>query len=114
MEEDSRKILAEVGVVRLREDLQRTTAVPEAQSHEVPRSIWPESVKRFSPVALQHHGEGVLLVLARSGRSQEGLLVMIDPKADPGTGGSGVGYKPLGEGIFWCWEKMRIPYRTSP
>ena len=53
---------------------------------------------------------GVLIVVSRGGREQEGLLVMPDPNGDPGGGGSGVSYSSLGDGMFWCTEKLRASY----
>ena len=61
-------------------------------------------------MSVQLHMTGVLVVLSRADREQHGLLVMLDPKDDPGAGGSGAGYDSLGEGLFWCWEKIRTPY----
>jgi hypothetical protein len=58
-------------------------------------------------MAVQHHGDGILLVLSKFMRKQEGFLIMLDPNADPGIGGSGVSYQSLGDGFFWCFEKIR-------
>jgi hypothetical protein len=55
--------------------------------------------------------EGVLIVASRVGREQEGLLVMLNAKDDPGAGGSGASYDSLGDGLFWCVEKIRTPRR---
>ena len=103
-------IAYDVGVSKLRADLQTLVASPDGQQHEIPQTAWPESVRRFQPLSVQRHMTGVLVVLSRADREQHGLLVMLDPKDDPGAGGSGVGYDNLGDGLFWCWEKIRTPY----
>ena len=100
----------EVGVPKLRADLQTVVASPAGQKHEIPKTAWPSSVQRFKPLAVERHMSGVLIVLSRGGRKQEGLLVMLHAKDDPGAGGSGAGYDGLGDGLFWCWEKLRDPY----
>ena len=61
-------------------------------------------------MSVRLHMTGVLVVRSRADREQHGLLVMLDPKDDPGAGGSGVSYDSLGEGLFWCAEKIRAPY----
>ena len=61
-------------------------------------------------MSVQLHMTGVLVVLSRAERLQHGLLVMLDPKDDPGGGGSGVSYDSLGDGLFWCSEKIRTPF----
>jgi len=103
-------IAREVGVSKLRTDLQSLAALPEGQQHNIPQSAWPESVRRFEPLAVQLHMSGVLIVSSRAGQEQEGLLVLLDPKDDPGAGGSGPSYESLGDGLFWCVEKIRTPY----
>jgi hypothetical protein len=101
----------EVGVSKLRADLQAVVALPAGQQHEIPKTAWPSSVQRFKPLAVERHMGGIVIVLSRGGREQEGLLVMLDAKDDPGAGGSGAGYDALGDGLFWCWEKLRAPRR---
>jgi hypothetical protein len=104
-------IAREVGVANLRADLQTLTASPAGQQHDIPPTAWPASVRRFHPLAVQRHMEGVLIILSRVGREQEGLVVMLDPRNDPGSGGSGVSYERLRrDGVFWCVEKIREPY----
>jgi hypothetical protein len=100
----------DIGVSKLRADLQALVASPAGRQHEIPKSEWPESLRRFQPLAVERHMTGVLVVLNRADREQEGLLVMLDPKDDPGAGGSGASYDALGDGLFWCWEKIRDPY----
>lgn len=104
-------IAREIGVTKLRTDLQALTASPAGQQHDIPQTAWPASVQRFQPLAVQLHMEGVLIVASRAGREQEGLFVMLNPKDDPGGGGSGVSYDSLGDGLFWCVEKIRVPRR---
>jgi hypothetical protein len=82
----------------------------EGREYEIPKAAWPESIKRFQPLSVQAHVSGALIVISRVDREQHGLLVMLDPKGDPGAGGSGAGYDSLGDGLFWCWEKIRRPY----
>lgn len=103
-------IAREVGVTKLRADLQALTVSPSGQQHDIPPTAWPASVQRFQPLAVQLHMDGVLIVASRAGRDQEGLLVMLNPKEDPGPGGSGVDYDSLGDGLFWCVEKIRARY----
>jgi hypothetical protein len=103
-------VARKVGVPTLRGDLQVVVASPAGHQHQIPQTAWPESVQRFRPLAVELHMKGVLIVLTRSGRVQEGLLVMLDPKDDPGAGGSGAGYDSVGDGLYWCWEKIRTPY----
>lgn len=100
----------EVGISKLRSDLQAVVASPAGQNHQIPQTAWPQSVQRFRPLAVERHMRGVLIVLSKGGREQRGLLVMLDPKEDPGAGGSGVGYDSLGDGLYWCWEKYRDEY----
>lgn len=103
-------IARDIGVAKLRADLQALAASPAGQQHEIPQSAWPESVRRFQPLSVQRHMNGVLMVFSRAEREQEGMLVMLDASEDPGSGGSGVSYDSLGEGLFWCVEKIRTPY----
>lgn len=108
---DAVVVAREVGVSKLREDLKALAASPAGQQYEIPQSAWPDSVRRFRPMAVHLHGEGVFIVLSPAGRGdreQEGLLVMLDLKNDPGGGGSGVRYESLGNGLHWCWEKVRV------
>ena len=104
------RIAHEVGVSKLRDDLVALVASPEGQRHEISQNVWPESVRKLQPLAVQHHMSGVLIVLNQSRRQQAGLLVMLDSKDEPGPGGSGVDYDTLGDGLFWCSEKIRTPY----
>ena len=99
----------EIGVSKLRADLQALAASPAGQQHEIPQTAWPESVRRFQPLSVQRHMNGVLMVFSRAEREQQGMLVMLDASEDPGSGGSGVSYDSLGEGLFWCVEKIRTP-----
>lgn len=103
-------VAREVGVSKLREDLKALAASPAGQQYEIAQSAWPDSVRRFRPMAVHPHGEGVFIVLSPAGREreQEGLLVMLDPQNDPGGGGSGVRYESLGNGLYWCLEKVRV------
>ncbi len=100
----------EIGISKLRADLVALRASPLAAQHGISEAAWPASVRRLQPLAVQRHMGGVLIVLSRGGREQEGLLVMPDLKDDPGGGGSGASYSSLGEGMFWCIEKLRAPY----
>jgi len=100
----------EIGISKLRADLVALRASAAATQHEIPEPAWPASVRRLQPLAVQRHMGGVLVVLSRGGREQEGLLVMPNPKDDPGGGGSGVSYSSLGDGMYWCIEKLRAPY----
>jgi len=50
---------------------------------------------------------GFLIVTSRVGREQEGLLIMLDSDDNPGSGGSGVSYDKIRDGVFWCVEKIR-------
>ena len=101
----------EIGVPKLRADIQAlVTASAGQKGSEIPEAAWPESVRRFKPLAVQRHMDGVLIVTTRVGRHQEGLLVMLDEKEDPGSGGSGVDYDSLEDGLFWCSEKIRDAY----
>src|ERR1043165_8342704 len=100
----------EVGVSKLRQDLQRLAKSQAGQQHNIPQSAWPDSVLRFHPQAVQLHMNGILIVLGRAAKQQRGLLVMLEPNEDPGTGGSGVGYESLGEGLYWCNETIRAPF----
>jgi len=56
-------VARKVGVSKLRADLQTVVASPSGQEHQVPRRAWPESVKRFRPLAVELHMKGVLIVL---------------------------------------------------
>jgi hypothetical protein len=103
-------IAHEVGVSKLRADLHALVASPAGQHHEIPQTAWPDSVRRFQPLSVQRHMTGMLIVLSRVDREQQGLLVMPDPKDDPGSGGSGVSYDRLGDSLFWCSEKIRVPF----
>lgn len=103
-------IAYEVGVPKLRADLQALVASPAGQQHEIPQTAWPDSVRRFQPMSVQLHMTGVLIVVSHADREKEGLLVMLDAKDDPGGGGSGVSYDSVGDGLFWCVEKIRTPY----
>lgn len=103
-------VVREIGINELRNDLILTVSGTKGQ-HEIPQSSWPESVRRFQPLSVQKHMGGVLIVINRVGREQEGLLVMLDPNDDPGSGGSGVSYDRLrGDGVFWCVETVRNRY----
>ena len=104
------RIAHEIGVSKLRTDLQTLVASPSGKQHEIAQAAWPESIRRFEPLSVQLHMTGVLVVFSRADREQHGLLVMLDPKDHPGAGGSGVSYDSLGEGLFWCSEKIRTPY----
>lgn len=94
------KITRDIGALKLRADLQTLVDSPAGNQHEIPQAAWPESVRRFQPLAVQLHMTGVLIVLSRAGREQEGLLVMLNPRDDPDAGGSGAGYEVLGDGLF--------------
>jgi hypothetical protein len=98
-----------VGLPQLRTELQALAASLAGQKSAIPPSAWPKSVQRFKPVAVQLHLSGVLIVLGQSGRVQQSLLVVSDPKDDPGDGGSGVSYERLGDGLYWCVEQIRMP-----
>jgi hypothetical protein len=101
-------IAHEVSINALRADLiLLTTGTAGGKQHGIPETEWPSSVQRFRPLAVQRHMGGVLIVTTRVDRKQEGLLVMLDPDADPGSGGSGVTYDNVGHGLFWCVEKIR-------
>ena len=99
----------EIGINELRNDLILTVSV-EGKQREIPQTAWPDSVRRFHPLAIQRHMGGVLIVTSRVGREQEGLLVMLDSKDNPGSGGSGVNYDRIRDGVFWCVEKVRDAY----
>ena len=98
------------GLPDLRADLQALVAASVNEQSDIPSNTWPASVQRFQPINVQRHMGGVLIVATRVGRNQEGLLVMLDPKDDPGIGGSGVSYQSHGDGLFWCNEKIRQQY----
>jgi hypothetical protein len=101
----------EAGINELRNDLIAAVSGGEKQ-HELPQATWPESVQRFQPLSVQRHTGGILIVIIQADREQEGLLIMLDPKDDPGSGGSGVSYERIrSEGVFWCVEKVRAPWR---
>ena len=100
----------EIGVPRLRHDLQALVASPAGQQHDIPQPAWPESVSKFRPLAVQLHMNGVLIVLGKALKEQQGLLVMLNPNEDPGAGGSGVDYESLGEGLYWCRETIRAAF----
>lgn len=103
-------LVREIGVNELRIDLIDTVSAA-GNVAEIPQSAWPESVRRFQPLAVERHMGGVLIVMSRSGRKQEGLLVMLDSEDDPGSGGSGVTYDRIrSDGVFWCIEKIRAEY----
>ncbi|MBA4146862.1 MAG: hypothetical protein H0X66_02020 [Verrucomicrobia bacterium] len=99
----------EAGIPSLRKDLEKLATSNESASHDIPQASWPASVRRMKPIAVEHHNEGLLLVYKKSERNQEGLLVMLDVNKDPGSGGSGVSYESLRDGLFWCREKIRTP-----
>jgi hypothetical protein len=103
-------LVREIGINELRNDLIVTVSANGTLA-EIPQSAWPDSVKRFQPLAVERHMGGVLIVTSRSGRKQEGLLVMLDSEDDPGGGGSGVIYDKIrSDGVFWCIEKIRVEY----
>ena len=102
-------IAHEICVSKLRADLQALAASPAGQQHEIPKTAWPESVRRFQPLSVQRHMNGMLIVFSHAEREQQGMLVMLDATEDPGSGGSGVSYDNLCEGLFWCVEKIRTP-----
>ena len=101
-------IVREIGFNELRLDL--TLTVSDRSAHEIPQTEWSEYVRRFHPVAVQRHMGGVLIVISRVGREQEGLLVMLNREDDPGSGGSGASYDKIRDGLFWCVETIRDPY----
>lgn len=107
---DAVGVAREVGISKLRADLKTLAVSPAGQQYDIAQSAWSDSVRRFRPMAVHLHGEGVFIVLSPAGREreQEGLLVMLDPQNDPGGGGSGVRYENLGNGLYWCWEKVRV------
>jgi len=100
-------IARDVGLPKLRADLYTLVTSPTGHQHEIPQTVWPESVRRFRPLSVQLHAPGVLLVLHRAYPEQRGLLVLLDADDDPGAGGSGTGYEGLGDGLFWCREQVR-------
>jgi hypothetical protein len=100
----------EIGVSKLRQDLQGLAKSPAGQQHDIPQSAWPDSVRRFHPQAVQLHMNGILIVLGKAAKEQRGLLVMLEPNEDPGAGGSGVDYESLGEGLYWCNETIRAAF----
>lgn len=103
-------LVREIGINELRNDL-IVTASAAGNVSDIPQSAWPDSVRRFKPLAVGRHMGGVLIVTSRSGREQEGLLVMLDSEDDPGTGGSGASYDRIrSDGVFWCIEKIRDEY----
>src|SRR6267378_4124159 len=71
-------IAHDVGVSKLRADLQALVASPAGHQQEIPPTAWPECVRRFQPLSVQLHMTGVLVVLSRADREQHGLLVMLD------------------------------------
>src|SRR5262245_2105984 len=76
------KLAREIGINELRLDLTLLVSAEGAQQ-EIPEASWSEYVRRFRPLAVQRHMGGVLIVVSRVGRQQEGLLVMLDSKGDP-------------------------------
>src|SRR5262245_8945598 len=103
-------IAREIGINELRLDLTLLVSA-EGSQQEIPQADWSEYVRRFRPLAVQRHMGGVLIVISRVGRQQEGLLVMLDSKDNPGSGGSGVSYDRIrSDGVFWCVEKIRDGY----
>jgi len=102
-------LVREIGISELRNDLILAVSV-EGKRHEIPRATWPESVRRFQPMSVQRHMGGILIVTSHVGREQEGLLIMLDSKDDPGSGGNGVSYDRIRDGVFWCVEKIRDSY----
>lgn len=104
----------QIGIENLRTDLNALNAKPEGQHAVVPQELWPESVKRFRPVALRHEGEfGMLIVLSRSERRESGLYLPFDPNFKPSSG-SGEGYELLASGLYWSEVKNRARLRCIP
>lgn len=107
------RMAREVGFNELRADLMLVAAVNEQR--EIPKAVWPESIRRLHPLAVQRHMGGILLVARRDENKQEGTLFMLNPEDDPGAGGSGVGYASLRiRGVFWCVEKNRDSQAPLP
>jgi hypothetical protein len=46
-------------------------------------------------------------------RGLVGLLILPDAKSEAGPGGSGVSYERVGDGLFWCTEKLRMMSKTA-
>ncbi|HAV63828.1 MAG TPA: hypothetical protein DCY13_15865 [Verrucomicrobiales bacterium] len=103
-------LVQDIGVSEIRADLQTLVASPAGRQHEIPPTAWPESIRRLQPVSVHLHMTGVLMVFSRTEREQHGLLFMLNSADDPGAGGSGVVYENLGDGLFWCTEKLRSAY----
>lgn len=111
LQQKAKKTADETGIPKLRSDL-KSIGETTTNQNQIPSAVWPESIRRFNPISLEYHMGGIVIVLKRSGKDQEGLLVMLDPNEDPGGGGSGASYDRLGEGLFWCSEKVRTPFRA--
>jgi len=112
LQNNANSVAREIGIPKLRADL-KVAVEAAAEQHSISSTAWPESIRRFNPIGLEHHMNGIVIVLKRSGKEQEGLLVLFDPKGAPGAGGSGASYEALGEGLFWCFEKFRTPFIRS-
>ena len=52
----------EVGLEKLQSDLNALALSPVGQQHDIPKAAWPFSVQPFTPLAVQRHGEDILIV----------------------------------------------------
>ncbi len=114
------EIISEIGDRQLRDDaiavLNEFNKLENSGNYLIPETLWPNSIRKFRPVALRPYMFGLFVVQKESSRYQKGIYIITQAEKvneHPG-GGSGVSYERLTKGIFWTEIKVRSPAPVNP